>query len=180
MKRKRLVFYLLFIGMFSLTGCEKKDGVYVAEKVSWGSTREDVIAAYGNSSIIISGVDFLTYTDNFIFEPYENIFEYYPGTAVFLLDDNGKLESVSLQIPIELDSGNSESTVGFLYNLLDASAVDYYGVEANEVNDNSGDGVYSKHWSSQKGDTIIGYIKSPEEGSSAPDYTLSIFCSAPE
>ena len=156
--QKKIAFFLLFICVLFLTGCKKKDGIYVAEKVSWGSTREDVIAAYGNSSIVISGVDFLTYTDSFVFEPYRDTFEDYPGTAMFLLDDNGELVSVSLQIPIELDYGDSEATVGFLYNLLGASAEEYYGTEADVVNDNSDDGIYSEQWSSEKGDTIIGYI----------------------
>lgn len=178
MKRGVKAFCAIFMCVTLLTGCGKKDGVFVANKVSWGDSREDVVKAYGSSSIIVNGVDFLTYKDNFIFEPYKDTFELYPGTGMFFLDDNGALVEVSLQIPIELGIGTSDTTVDFLYGLLESSAKDYYGKDADNVQESQEEGRHLMEWSSEKGDTFIGLLKQPE-GSTLPDYTLMIGCNAP-
>lgn len=178
MRKKVALFFVLLICLVILTGCHNRDGIFVANKVAWECKSTDITKAYGHSSIVIDNTDFLTYCDNFVFEPYEDTFQYYPGTAIFSLNENQSLVKISLQIPIELDYSTTEDTVGFLYNLIQEAAVDYYNKEADVIEENEKDGISSMEWNSERGKTVIGYIKGPE-GSTLPDYTLMITCTAP-
>ncbi len=62
--------------------------------------------------------------------------------------------------------------------LIQESAIDYYNKEADVIEENKKDGMSSMEWNSERGTTVIGYIKAPE-GSTLPDYTLMITCTAP-
>lgn len=168
------------LSLVLLVGCGRQNEVFVANKVSWGCKRENVTAAYGKSSIIINGVDFLTYEDSFIFETREKAFQNYPGTAMFFIGDDEKLEAVVLTITISSNDVDSADTAYSLYELIRAYALDYYGQEADTVNDRlAEEGIHSMSWESEKGSTFIGYMEKAN-GSALADYTIMITCSAPQ